>query len=81
MFAQHGLLEAFSVKTRAPLVDTYIKFRERRVVANNHQAATIPGQAQEPFPRLPQCILSPSYRACFAIGPETVEFSPVQRSC
>jgi hypothetical protein len=81
MFAQHGLLETFSIKTSVPLVDTYIKFREQRAVANNHQAATIPVLAQELFPRLPQRTLSPSYRAYFAIGPETVDSSPVQRSC
>jgi hypothetical protein len=81
MFAQHGLLETFNIKTRAPLVDTYIKFRERRAVANNHRAATIPILAQVPIPRLRQCTLSPSYREYFAIGPEIVDSSPVQRSC
>lgn len=81
MFAQHGLLETFSVMTRAPLVNTYIKFQEQQAAANNHQAATTPVLAQELFPRLPQCTLSPSYRAYFEIGPETADSSPVQRSC
>jgi len=81
MFARHGLLETFSVKTRPPLVNTYIKFQEQQAVASNHQAATIPVLAQELFPRQPQCTLSPSYRAYFAIGPETADSWPVQRSC
>ena len=79
MFAQHDLLEMFNIETRAPSVDTYIKSRGQRAVANNHQAAVIPVQVPELFPRLPRYTLSPSYQADFVIGPGIVDSSPVQR--
>jgi len=81
MFAQHDLLEMFSLETREPLVDTYIKSREQRAAVNNHPAAMTPVQARALFPRLPQYTLSPSYQAYFVIGPEIVDSSPVQRWC